>query len=303
MNTVYFDSPATDDQRRAALFEGQIFAYSPRPSVRALVDFAREFIEDAFGNLDPLTAQHQLAPDAYEQLLTDFKPTFINHPHSKRLVQDLLLDFGCNPELTYFDVPRLRTSTSHQYLTRGLAYSFEAHRDTWFSGPMNQINWWLPVYEYESGNGVAVHPQYWHQAVPNGSEGFNCHDWDAEGRRIAASPGTPDRRRRPQPDAALPLDPQVRLVLPVGGVMAFSAAHLHSTVPNQTGRSRFSIDFRMVNLDDVRRRRAAPNLDTRCTGTTLGVYYRLSDHARIPQELVAEYEKGTPTINPAHLVS
>ncbi|GAA3926503.1 hypothetical protein [Hymenobacter algoricola] len=296
MNTVYFDAPATDEQRRPQLFEGQIFVYSPRASVQALVDFAREFIEPAFGNLDPVTAQHALDPAEYERVLASFKPAFINHPHSKELVQSILRDFGCDPAQTYFDVPRMRTATSHAYLNRGLAYSFEAHRDTWFSGPMNQINWWLPIYGFEPGNGMAFHPQYWAEPVPNGSEGFNCRAWDAEGARLAASPGTPDRRVRPQPFEALAMEPQLRLVMPVGGLMVFSAAHLHSTVPNHTGRSRFSIDFRMVNLADVKARRAAPNHDTRCTGTTLDMYYRLADLGRIPAEWVQQYEQGTPLL-------
>ena len=47
------------------------------------------------------------------------------------------------------------------------------------------------------------------------------------------------------------LEPQVRVVPEAGGVMIFSGNQLHSTVPNTSGRTRFSIDFRTVNIDDV----------------------------------------------------
>lgn len=298
MNTLYFAPQVTDDERRQQLFNGQVFVYPPGPASLALVQFARTMIEEAFGALDPTTAQHAMSPAAYEDLLTSFKPAFINHAHSKDLVRAMLLEMGCDPEKTYFDVPRMRTATSNQYLNRGIAYSFEAHRDTWFSGPLCQVNWWFPIYEHESGNTMAFHPAYWQQRVHNGSEVYNCHEWYAEGARLARNPEIPDRRQRPQPQEALRLDPQIRVISPVGGVTVFSAAQMHSTVPNHTGKTRFSIDFRTVNLDDLQAHRGAPNYDSACTGTTLADYYRVADLSPIPPAVIAAYEAGTPLLQP-----
>jgi hypothetical protein len=67
---------------------------------------------------------------------------------------------------------------------------------------------------------------------------------------------------------------------------------MHSTVPNQTGRTRFSIDFRTVNIDDVDAFRGAPNVDSACTGTSMGDFLKGSDLAPLPSELVAAYEPG-----------
>jgi len=72
--------------------------------------------------------------------------------------------------------------------------------------------------------------------------------------------------------------------------MIFSGAQLHSTVPNTSGRTRFSIDFRTVHVDDVRAHRGAPNVDVRCTGTTLRDFVRASDLERLPEDLALEYE-------------
>ncbi|KAA9339247.1 hypothetical protein F0P96_01070 [Hymenobacter busanensis] len=299
MNTVYFDSPMPDSQRREELYAGQLFAFQPRPSVMALVEFGREFVREAFGDVDPALAQHTMSPEAYNAILADFKPRFINHEKSKQLVQNLLLDFGCDPEKTYFDVPRMRTVTSHNFLTHGLAYRFDTHRDTWFSAPLNQLNWWFPMYEHESGNALAFHPNYWNRGVANGSENYHMHEWYAEGARLAAA-GEPDKRERPRAyDELELLEPQVRLVLPPGGVTIFSAAQMHSTVVNQTGRTRYSIDFRTVHIDDVRAHRGAPNHDSASTGTNLIDFFRVSDLARLPKELTNEYEPGTPLLDPA----
>lgn len=297
MNTIYFDPAMTDEQRRAALYDGQLLAFQPRPSVLALVSYARELTEAAFGELSPELAQHAMSADAYDALLATFKPTFINSDRTKALMQQLLLDFGCDPDKTYFDLPRLRSATSHDFLISGMAHRFETHRDTWFSAPLCQLNWWFPVYAHESGNAVAFHPAYWNKGIPNGSEHYHMHAWFAESRRLKAS-GEPDLRPRPEAYEPLQADPQIRLVLPPGGLTIFAAAQMHSTVHNETGKTRWSVDFRTVHLDDVLAMRGVPNVDSQCTGTNLVDYFRVADLARLPKEVTDRYEQGTPLVAP-----
>jgi len=66
-------------------------------------------------------------------------------------------------------------------------------------------------------------------------------------------------------------------------------------VPNTSGYTRFSIDFRTVHLDDVREGVGAPNLDSECTGTTMRDYLCCEDLARIPDELIAKYDTEPPS--------
>jgi hypothetical protein len=73
----------------------------------------------------------------------------------------------------------------------------------------------------------------------------------------------------------------------------FSAAQLHSTVPNTAGVPRYSIDFRTVHLDDVLGKIGAANVDSECTGTTLGDYLRGTDLSHLPEEALALYSDGT----------
>ena len=53
MTGIFFDSNANDTERRSRLFGGDVFVYSPRPATLALIDFARELIEEAFAPLPP----------------------------------------------------------------------------------------------------------------------------------------------------------------------------------------------------------------------------------------------------------
>jgi len=80
------------------------------------------------------------------------------------------------------------------------------------------------------------------------------------------------------------------MVLPAGGVVLFSGAHLHSTVPNTSGMARYSIDFRTVHLDAVKAKGGAKNIDSYCTGTSLRDYMRGSDLVRLDESVVSLYD-------------
>lgn len=290
MTVVHFDSPMSDDDRRARLFAGDLFVYSPTPHSMALVAFAREMTETAFAPHFPPDAQHHLAGPDYVRVLADLKPRFINHPRSAELVRGLLADLGADPGQTYFDVPRLRTMTS-EYLNAGLTLQFAPHRDTWFSAPMAQLNFWLPVYEVEEANVMAFHPRYFDTGVRNSSRIYNYAEWVAYGRTAAAQQVHTETRPQPKLEQEIEREPDLRVITPPGGVLVFSGAHLHTTVPNTSGRTRFSIDFRAVNRRDVQARAGARNVDSRCTGTTLGDFRRASDLTPLPAELIESYDR------------
>jgi hypothetical protein len=291
MPTIYLDSAVSDEKRRLQLYGGDLFAFSAGESATKLCGLARELSEAAFAAHDPQVAQESMPPERYVEILAELKPKFIHHPRAKELIAGLLSELGCDIQKTYFDVPRLRTMAHGEYLRAGLAYQFHAHRDTWFSAPHQQLNWWLPVYEIESENSMAFHPEYFDKAIRNSSAGYDYEEWSKTGRQQAAKQVTKETRRQPQPEEPLELEPDVRVVTPAAGTLIFSAAQLHSTVPNTTNRTRFSIDFRTVNLDDLTDGVAAPNVDSECTGTTLRDFLRASDLQPLPEDAIAKYDK------------
>jgi hypothetical protein len=292
MPTIYVDPALNEEQRRRRLYGGDLMTFSPLESATRLTGLARELSEAAFAPYDPQVAQESMSPERYVEILADLKPSFIHDPRAKELIAGLLSEVGCDIDKTYFDVPRLRTMAHGEYLKAGLAYQFHAHRDTWFSAPHQQLNWWLPVYAIEPENSMAFHTQYFGRPIQNSSAGYDYGEWTKTGRQEAAKQVTKETRKQPQAEEPLELNPDVRVVTPPGGTLIFSAAHLHSTVPNTTDRTRFSIDFRTVNLDDLVDGVAAPNIDSECTGTTLRDFLRASDLEPLPEDVVAAYDKS-----------
>lgn len=290
MSTVFVDAQMSDEERRFELYRGGLFVYSPTQSSLKLCQLAQEMAREAFAPYDPEIAQYNLSVEKYVEILAALKPRFIHDAASKDLIRGILAELGCDLDKTYFDVPRLRTMTHGGYLTAGLAYAFHPHRDTWFSAPPSQLNWWIPVYGIGPENTIAFHPKYWSRPIRNSSRDYNYYKWNKESRREAGKHIKTDTRKQPQAEEAFDLEPQIKLVCPAGGLIIFSGAYMHSTVPNSSEKTRFSIDFRSVNLDDVKAKAGAPNIDADCTGTTLRDFLRGSDFERLPEEIASIYD-------------
>src|SRR5262245_58229286 len=187
MTAIHQDSSLSDDDRRARIYAGDLFVYSPTPASRALSEFGVAMVREAFGTYDPKKAQFDMPVQEYAAILAKLKPAFIHHPRCKELLPQLLSELGCDRERTYFDVPRMRTSTSDKYLTTGIAYAFHPHRDTWYSAPFCQINFWIPMFPIRADNCMAFHPEHWSNPLKNSSSGYNYQEWNRTSRFAAAT--------------------------------------------------------------------------------------------------------------------
>jgi hypothetical protein len=157
---------------------------------------------------------------------------------------------------------------------------------------MCQLNWWMPVYPIEPDNAMGFYPRYFSEPVKNNSEIYNYYEWNTKNRATAAQHVKSDTREQPKAQQAL--EPvTVRYLPEPGSIILFSGAQLHETVPNTTERARYSIDFRTVHLDDLTGRRGAPNVDSRCTGTTMRDYLRATDLAPLPEDIIQAYDDGS----------
>jgi hypothetical protein len=290
MTNIHVNSTVPDDERRVALYGGDLFLLSATPSALALAALAEEMLVEAFQPHDPPTAQYHVPVEEYAAILADVKPRFIHHPRCKELIPAMMAEAGCDLEQTYYDVPRLRSATAADFLTTGIAYAFHPHRDTWYSAPMAQFNWWLPVYALHPENGLAFHPRYFEEPIRNSSSTYNYYRWNAVSRGDAAKMVGKDTREQPKPLDDVELDPQIRVVAPVGAPIVFSAANLHSSVPNSSPVTRFSIDFRTVHRGDLENNVGAVNIDTACTGTTLRDFHSCANGEQLPADVIAMYD-------------
>lgn len=282
----------TDDERRKRLYEGDIFVLPPTAASMELAGLADQMLVEAFAPWHPKDIHRHLAPEDVAAILAKVKPAFIHHPSCKALIPRIMREHGVDLEKLYFDVPRMRSAYPSDFLTSGIAYAFHPHRDTWYSAPPQQLNWWMPVYSLDANNSMGFYPRYFSEPVKNSSKIYNYYEWNEKNRATAALHVRQDTRAQPMPEETLDRV-TVRLLPEPGGIILFSGSQLHETVENTAGVARYSVDFRTVHIDDVVARRGAPNVDSQCTGTTMRDYLRATDLAHLPEEVVRMYDDGT----------
>lgn len=291
MSATLIEPRISDDERRRSLYAGDILFHTPRASTQTFCEHAWQLIAEAFDPIDPAKAQFELSVEKFVEIIAPLKTRFTHHPRSKQLLTDVLEDFGCEIGDTYFDVPKLRIVSSDGYLTSGVGYAYKSHRDTWYACPQSQINWWLPVSEITERCALVLHPQYFDRPVKNNSGDFDAYRWNAEGRKSAAQYINSDPRPHPHLQEAIELDREVLVGRP-GSAILFSAQHLHGTIPNDSGRTRFSIDFRTVNRQDIEAHAGATLIDNASTGTTLRDFLCAKGYQGFPESTIEQYEVG-----------
>lgn len=287
MTAIILNHKCQDSERRSLVFQGAFVIESAGRATLALATHAQAMIAHAFEHLDPELAQNEVDVAEFIHRVAMLKTTFTNALRTKELVRDVLREYGCDLDNTYFDVPRLRVVPHSGYLTAGVSYAYKAHRDTWYAGPHSQMNWWMPVYPVTPKRAMSMFPEYWSVPVANTSADFDYDEWCSVGRREAVNQTTVDIRKHPLPLSPVETRSELRISGMPGDMLIFSAGHLHSTAANSSGKTRFSIDFRTVHGDDIETGRGPDNIDCRSTGTTLGDFIRGSDFVTIPPALVA----------------
>ena len=274
-------------------YSGALVLLAPTPESLALANWARELCEEAFHPLDPTTAQHELDLNRFIEIAGPLKPRFIHHPKTRELQKAYLKALGYDSDRTYLDVPRMRVVTSHAFLQSGIGLNLPPHRDTWWSAPVQQIQFWGPVFPMSRYSSMEFYPYYHRMPLANTSNEFNIYRWNATGRKNAADQrSTEDKRGIPRPTGAVEHPGTCQIVLPVGGMVLFSANEMHATTQNITGKTRFSIDFRVVDVEHVREGVGAETVDNSSQGVALRDFRRVSDDADFPKELIEKYDSG-----------
>lgn len=282
--TVYIDPDLTDDKLRQTLYGGDLIVLTRLRSVRDLVDHAREQLAELFRPHDPEHAHEYFEPAEMAKMLGAWKPRFIHDDRSKKLVCDIAAEAGLPAEYTHYDVPKPRTSFPQGHLTTGVAFAFPWHRDVWYSAPAQQLNWWLPVFPVRPDNSMSFDLEKFDQAVPNTSDTFDYYRNNTQ-RLTTASSVTKEQQARP---GAIDHEPAQDLVVlpPPGGILLFSGAQLHTSIPNTSGLARYSIDFRTVDARDMLAERGAPLVDVYCTGTSVRDFRNIGDGSAFDEDMV-----------------
>lgn len=245
------------------LFEGELLVFAPTPSTRALGEWGRAVVATEFG-----ASPEALDNDTFRQALNRARSSVAGE-QGRELIVAILRELSLPVHDLLLDTVRLRAITPGLENLREAAPAFYAHRDTWYGNPRAQINGWLPLVAAHPDNSFRFFLDDFDRPVANDSARFDADHFQARGGfgRTAGDPVSV------YPRALESSDSQTWDVeLERDGLLLFSAAHLHQTLPNRSGEVRFSLDFRFVARADLEASRGAPDPDNRSQGSFLDSY-------------------------------
>src|SRR4029079_14279436 len=194
MVNVHIDPAFDDDERRRRLFGGDVLVYTHVSEIAVFVEYTRGMITELFAPHDPLTINTVYSPEELADMLIEFKPRWIHDPRSMEHVRAVARALGCEPEKIHADVPKLRTAFPQGGLSTGIAYAFQVHRDTWYSAPKQQINWWMPVCQVGAETIMDFSPRGFGNVVENNSGDYNYYQANMWRSNIKAVSGGQDNR-------------------------------------------------------------------------------------------------------------
>jgi len=267
--------PIGEAERAELVFSGRLVVLRGLRAVRALCALADARLRAAFGGLDPELAQRHLAPEVWLARTAPVLRRFGREGEVQRLVTRMLVEAGCPPSATYRDRVALRAVPAGHGYQGGVRGATGVHRDTWGSGVHAQVNWWAPVYPVTAGRTLLVYPRYWRHPIANTSDAWDFDALLAHRRCGRWYPTVPS------PTEPVAAGSEFPVLLEPGELLCFSAAHLHASAPNRTGRTRFSVEARTVSLGDLEAGRAAPNVDGCGRAARLEWFRSLADGTRL----------------------
>ena len=259
---------------RRQVYDGDVFLTPPTDASRALIATVRARLADALGCApgEVRDVPHQLPNAELFTRIGGLRKTLYLEPEFHDAIRDVIAARGCDPARVAFDPLRLRVVLHRGHDNPLAAPVYHPHRDTWYAHPRALIAWWIPLDDLAADETFVFYPERFRAPVANDSEIFDYGDWVRDGWELKigwqrAQSGVEAR----YPRAAPGVDPgrAVGFACRAGDNLVFSGAQFHATLPQATGRTRFSLDFRIVDLDDHAAGLGAPDVDNRSRGSSL----------------------------------
>ena len=267
--------PASNAAARAALYGGTVFKLAATDASRVLADAVLMLLRAELGGADERAHSASLPPATLFACIGRVRRALYTEPRWHGAVRDVIGALGFSPAEYAFDPLRLRTVLSAGHHVPAAAPVYIGHRDTWYAHPQNALTWWIPLDDLGDAETFEFYPDMFATPVANDSEIFDYDAWVRDGWDLKIGWQNSQAAQHARYPASYADHAALRaegFACGKAETLIFAAAHLHRTLPQMTGRTRFSLDFRIAHLGDVRRGLGAPNVDNRSCGSVVPDY-------------------------------
>lgn len=272
--------PDSQDRLRQGLYAGEVYLLGANAASAALVLQVQSELIEALGNA-PRLAQHRMDNDAFFARLGPLRRRLYTEPKYHEALREVVRAMGFDPASVAVDPLRLRVVRSRGDVQVPAAKAvYYPHRDTWYAHPQALLTWWIPMDDLDQAETFVFYPERFRQEVPNDSEAFDYDAWVRDGWDLKIgwqNPNTGTAAHYPGALGTVAGGPSVGFSCKAAQNLLFSGAHFHQTLPQASGQTRFSLDFRVVHLGDHAAGMGAPNVDARSRGSALRDYLRWTE--------------------------
>ena len=298
----------SDEKRRALIYRGAIIVFRRVPALVGLCEMAKMMAREAMKFDDPPLAHCLYDREQFGEIAGKLQLRYATHARTSRFWAEALGQVGVDPEYNCLEGLALRIQppgTSHlSEETIGLG----PHRDVWYGCPVQQHNWWGPIFPIDAQSCLAIYPRYWACAIENSSAAYAMEEFsrrraEARGKGVTIEQ-MEECSHRPLPTEPLDETSAVKLIIEPGDLLCFSSAQLHFGVPNTSERTRFSTEIRTVHLGDIEQGVGACCVDLHGRGSSIIQFSRISDGCPIsdllsPDAIAKAVAQACPNTDPA----
>ncbi len=268
----------SNEQVRRSLYEGAIYLLPANAESRELASSALDLVRSVLG--EQFRNAHEIHDEGeYFSRIGELRKMIYTSSEFRERMNRVIESCGFDIGQQIYDPARLRAVASNGHLNPCAAPLYYGHRDTWYSHPQSMLTWWIPLHDVIAEETFEFYPEYFARVVENDSEIFDFDAWTADGpekqigwqnRDTGRTAGYPSLKESPE-GVCIPV------IASAADILIFSAQHLHQTCNNVTGQTRFSLDFRTVDLCDLNDGVEAVNVDNRSTGSSVRALVRPSE--------------------------
>jgi hypothetical protein len=264
----------TSDHLWERLYHGEVFLLPANPASLRAAEAINALLVEVFGD-NPREVHTRLDDRAFFEGTGSIRRVLFYDRHFHALTREVIAAAGFDPDEVAYDPMRLRAIKHDGHSNPRASPVYYAHRDTWYGHPQSMVTWWIPLDDLDTHETFVFYPAFFAREVPNDSEIFDYRDWIKEGPDLRIGWQQRDAgltARYPQVTEVFDPGPELGFSCQRGQNLLFAGSQFHRTLPQDSGLTRFSVDFRLVHLGHHASGLGAPNADNRSRGSALKDY-------------------------------
>ncbi len=254
---------------RAAIYSGDIYRFGATKWSTRLQNFVKNATKEHLGKNYRRTHE-TLSAQAFFERIGGLRSLIYEAQYSKTCIEHIITSLGEEAIQFAYEPPKLRAVSHEGHRNPKAAPVYYGHRDTWYATPQSTINIWIPLDDLCEEETFAFYPSFFDQALLNNSNLFNFDNNALGAGWSSSSEGI--ENLFPTCSTLPNAHHEKTFSISENEILVFSGSHFHRTKKQSLGTTRFSLDFRIVHLQDHAQNRGAPNVDNASQGCCLSSY-------------------------------